>query len=124
VRAANLGIRFATYRLQVAGKCRSVLFVRSHTRPFLQPQFVQWKVKIYPAKTNSFIESLGTPSLNLVFPRALCFWSLKIKHLKVKFGLSRAAKFTFQLMKIFQLQEGRFLCRAGRGRVPERGDYF
>jgi len=73
------------------------------------------------------ITSMGFPSLKYSDPSHRLVWPFDhwgLKCSKVKFGLSGRAKFTFRPMGIFQLQEGRFLCRARRGSVPKLRDCF
>jgi len=90
----------------------------------LQPQFIQWEVKIYTAKTNSFIASLPAPSLKYsVSPRYFFSWSLWLKHLKIKIRPIKDGKIHVSENENISGAGGGgqiFLFTEGRGSMPER----
>ena len=106
------------------GTCRCV----SLWNPILDLSYshnsFQGKLRSNPFQDTRLLQDWGRLTQIRAFRRAVWFSQFSSNFHKVKFGLLGTAKFTLWPIRVFQQQEGRFICWAGRGRELGCGDRF
>jgi hypothetical protein len=106
------------------GTCRGVSLWNPILNLSCSHNSSQGKLHSNPPQDTRLLQDWSRLTQIRAFLRAVWFSQFISNFCKVKFGLLGTAKFTLWPMRVFQEQEGRFICWTGRGRQLGCGDPF